>query len=172
MRELASFNIVILPFSRVHSVCISCAFHLIFMHKELQNCVWNCFLQVTEKPVFRCFPRNTGFIVLAGAEGLEPSARGFGDRCSTNWAIPLFWWAFGDSNPGPTGYEPAALTNWAKDPFWWSSSAAGKGSRVTPTGIEPVLPPWKGDVLTSWPRGRKVNCFSLSDSTKQWKDHR
>ena len=22
--------------------------------------------------------------VLAGAEGLEPSARGFGDRCSTN----------------------------------------------------------------------------------------
>ena len=27
---------------------------------------------------------------LAGAEGLEPSARGFGDRCSTNWAIPLY----------------------------------------------------------------------------------
>ena len=25
---------------------------------------------------------------------------------------------------------------------------------VTPTGIEPVLPPWKGDVLTSWPRSR------------------
>ena len=21
------------------------------------------------------------------------------------------WWAFGDSNPGPTGYEPVALTN-------------------------------------------------------------
>ena len=28
--------------------------------------------------------------LLAGAEGLEPSARGFGDRCSTNWAIPLY----------------------------------------------------------------------------------
>ena len=37
-----------------------------------------------KKPVFRCLLRNTGFIVLAGAEGLEPSARGFGDRCSTN----------------------------------------------------------------------------------------
>ena len=24
--------------------------------------------------------------------------------------------------------------------------------QVTPTGIEPVLPPWKGDVLTAWPR--------------------
>ena len=27
---------------------------------------------------------------MAGAEGLEPSARGFGDRCSINWAIPLY----------------------------------------------------------------------------------
>ena len=25
---------------------------------------------------------------------------------ATTW-----WWAFGDSNPGPAGYEPAALTN-------------------------------------------------------------
>ena len=24
---------------------------------------------------------------------------------------PVFWWAFRDSNPGPTGYEPVALTN-------------------------------------------------------------
>ena len=23
----------------------------------------------------------------------------------------LIWWAFRDSNPGPTGYEPVALTN-------------------------------------------------------------
>ena len=33
---------------------------------------------------------------LAGAEGLEPSARGFGDRCSTNWAIPLYLFNFQD----------------------------------------------------------------------------
>ena len=26
---------------------------------------------------------------------------------------------------------------------------------VTPTGIEPMSPPWKGDVLTAWPRGHK-----------------
>ena len=32
--------------------------------------------------------------------------------------------------------------------FWESFS-------VTPTGIEPVLPPWKGDVLTAWPWGLK-----------------
>ena len=27
--------------------------------------------------------------------------------------------------------------------------------QMTPTGIEPVLPPWKGDVLTAWPWGLK-----------------
>ena len=65
---------------------------------------------------------------LAGAQGLEPWAYGFGDRRSTNWAIPLckykgrnrpyfLWWAFRDSNPGLSGYEPEALTNWAKGPW-------------------------------------------------------
>ena len=29
---------------------------------------------------------------MAGAEGLEPSTNGFGDRYSTNWAIPLDGW--------------------------------------------------------------------------------
>ena len=29
-------------------------------------------------------------------------------------------------------------------------------SWMTPTGIEPVLPPWKGDVLTAWPRSRSM----------------
>ena len=26
------------------------------------------------------------------------------------WSLEK-WWAFGDSNPGPSGYEPDALTN-------------------------------------------------------------
>ena len=25
--------------------------------------------------------------------------------------VSIRWWAFRDSNPGPTGYEPVALTN-------------------------------------------------------------
>ena len=69
-------------------------------------------------------PNGVG-LFLAGAQGLEPWAYGFGDRRSTNWAIPLYmkrqsllfmWWALRDSNPGPGGYEPPALTNWAKGP--------------------------------------------------------
>ena len=35
-------------------------------------------LTIKQKDTRRCL------FVLAGAEGLEPSARGFGDRCSTN----------------------------------------------------------------------------------------
>ena len=31
--------------------------------------------------------------------------------CGTPSGDKPLWWAFGDSNPGPTGYEPAALTN-------------------------------------------------------------
>ena len=83
-------------------------------------------------------PKNRAFLVcyllctteMAGAVRIELTTRGFGDRCSTCWAIPLSrllyhgnailssinWWAIRDSNPRPTGYEPDALTNWANGP--------------------------------------------------------
>ena len=37
--------------------------------------------------------------------------------------------------------------------------------QVTPTGIEPVLPPWKGDVLTAWPRSQKTPPVGLEPTT-------
>ena len=33
---------------------------------------------------------------------------------------------------------------------------------MTPTGIEPVLPPWKGDVLTAWPWSLMILPFPAS----------
>ena len=33
---------------------------------------------------------------------------------------------------------------------------------MTPTGIEPVLPPWKGDVLTAWPRSLILLSFGTA----------
>ena len=36
-----------------------------------------------------------------------------------------------------------------------------KNLQMTPTGIEPVLPPWKGDVLTAWPRSLLFYCLFL-----------
>ena len=32
-------------------------------------------------------------------------------HCLGRQMCAFFWWAIGDSNPGPTGYEPVALTN-------------------------------------------------------------
>ena len=96
-------------------------------------------------------------------------------------------WTCGDSNPGPTGYEPVALTNWATGPHMKADertrtvnllitnqllcqlSHIGMSllscflflfllSLMTPRGFEPLLPPWKGGVLTAWPWSL-VSCF-------------
>ena len=36
---------------------------------------------------------------------------------------------------------------------------------MTPTGLEPVLPPWKGGVLTAWPRGHMAPQVGLEPTT-------
>ena len=96
----------------------------------------------------------------------------------TSWATGpniQIKWTFRDLNPGPIGYEPIALTNWAKGPFkavdrTWTGNLLITNQLLcqlshngilddithlwivmTPTGFEPVLPPWKGGVLTTWP---------------------
>ena len=48
---------------------------------------------------------------------------------------------------GDRGVADLCLTTW----LW---------RQMTPTGIEPVLPPWKGDVLTAWPWSH-VFCFCV-----------
>ena len=35
---------------------------------------------------------------------------------------------------------------------------------LTSTGFEPVLPPWKGDVLTAWPWGRLSQILNIKNS--------
>ena len=52
----------------------------------------------------------TGFFVWQGQKDLNPR-----HVVLETTALPAelypYWWAFGDSNPGPSGYEPDALTN-------------------------------------------------------------
>ena len=53
----------------------------------------------------RCIPKT------AQAKGLfETETKEKNLKVSINLEV-LIWWAFRDSNPGPTGYEPVALTN-------------------------------------------------------------
>ena len=39
---------------------------------------------------------------------------------------------------------------------------------MTPTGIEPVLPPWKGDVLTAWPRSLTAFLLFFKRNSPSW----
>ena len=51
-----------------------------------------CISQIPQGIYFteKSHPLTRMAFFLAGAEGLEPTTHGFGDRYSTNWAIPLF----------------------------------------------------------------------------------
>ena len=93
--------------------------------------------------------------------GLEPITCWLQISCSANWATSAYvfvsWFViscsacdqltlFVDLN------ELSHITYLIiqiKGPSFWESFS------VTPTGFEPVLPPWKGDVLTTWPWGLK-----------------
>ena len=61
------------------------------------------------------------------------------------------------SNPRPLAWQASVLTNWTTGPFHWNEKCGTHTSHlgmVTHEGLEPSLPPWKGDVLTTWPMGR------------------
>ena len=80
-------------------------------------------------------PCKYSMVFLVHHRGLEPRTHWLRVSCSTNWAIPLKWWAIRDSNPRPTGYEPVALTNWANgakfgSPSWTRTNDPAVNSRM------------------------------------------
>ena len=107
-------------------------------------------------------------------DGIEPPTQGFSVLCSTDWATePLIWRSGRDSNPRPPAWQAGILTNWTTRPiFNWLSArkpslpaSYWQSKAMTPTGLEPVLPPWKGGVLTAWPRGHKLKVILLKQKT-------
>ena len=53
--------------------------------------------------------------------------------------------------------------NWATSAYdLWLLTQRIAVLKMTPTGFEPVLPPWKGDVLTAWPWGQVFKSSSPS----------
>ena len=65
-----------------------------------------------------------------------------------NVARFLMWWGQQGSNLWPRACKARALP-----------AELYPQLVVTPTGFEPMLPPWKGDVLTTWPRGHEIRRF-------------
>ena len=51
---------------------------------------WNPWFELFANKNWEFTALSCEFPILAGAQGLEPWAYGFGDRRSTNWAIPLY----------------------------------------------------------------------------------
>ena len=74
-----------------------------FRHKK---CAADNEKSLTHSSTFtRCIPKT------AQAKGLfETETKEKNLKVDRNLEV-LIWWAFRDSNPGPTGYEPVALTN-------------------------------------------------------------
>ena len=89
--------------------------------------------------------------------GLEPITCWLQISCSANWATSACLRSAEYKSaalPTPDSFHSSVVLKWATSaclflPSWFLSP-----NLVTPTGIEPVLPPWKGDVLTAWPRSR------------------
>ncbi len=92
-------------------------------------------------------------------------------KCSSKSKSELLWRPGRDSNPRPPAWQAGILTNWTTRP----NTGRGGGRMwevrirvltshfilpllplVTPPGLEPGLPPWKGGVLTAWPWGLVV----------------
>ena len=103
------------------------------------------------------------YLSLEPMIGLEPITCWLQISCSANWATSAYifisWFviscsacdqltSFVDlSELSHIGVYYIYLSDYSdKRTLFWESFS------VTPTGIEPVLPPWKGDVLTAWPR--------------------
>ena len=114
--------------------------------------------------------------------GLEPITCWLQISCSANWATSAYYTAQLICNqPAPptiVSLHSTIVMNWATSAYTISARIIVQMifirnqsvpfntyyivpltvrqlkniTRVTPTGIEPVLPPWKGDVLTAWPR--------------------
>ena len=90
-----------------------------------------------------------------GGGGFEPPKQFAADLQSVPFGHsgihPYLIMTFNNHNKPMNGLEPltcwlqiSCSANWATSALYW----------VTPTGFEPMLPPWKGGVLTTWPRSQ------------------
>ena len=82
---------------------------------------------------------------MATQKGLEPSTSGVTGQHSNQLS---YWAKFNGGNNRDRTCDPLLVRQMLSQ-----LSYASKFKMVTPRGIEPLLPPWKGGVLTAWPRG-------------------
>ena len=105
-------------------------------------------------------------------DGIEPPTHGASIHCSTNWATEPYCgsriWTYDLRVMSPTSYRAApSRVNFKKEDVGFEPTHAFTRltvfktvpfsrtwvilQQIVRTGFEPVLPPWKGGVLTPWP---------------------
>ena len=91
------------------------------------------------------------------------------DTCASR-SLRGSWWAFRDSNPGPTGYEPAALTNWAKGPYpWYKVRAATFMAAAPPVWLEQTTPRLTAACSTDWAKEEYSEPEGLVSGSLCWR---
>ena len=111
-------------------------------------------------------------------DGIEPPTHGASIHCSTNWATEPYCgsriWTYDLRVMSPTSYLAApSRVNYKEDVGFEPTHAFTRLTvfktvpfsrtwvilqyNIVRTGFEPVLPPWKGGVLTPWPTDHFYN---------------
>ena len=115
--------------------------------------------------------------LLVDLVGLEPTTFCLQSRCSPSWTTgPYKRWSENYSPPVGRNSKVYSMRMSLLDRMIISNMYL----MVTPPGIEPGLPPWKGDVFTAWPRGHKgsfayinfelyINLCQLSTTKANWR---
>ena len=123
-------------------------------------------------------------------DGIEPPTHGASIHCSTNWATePKYCgsriWTYDLRVMSPTSYRAApSRANikggcgirtharfYTPDGFQDRSLQPDLGNPpcyiIVRTGFEPVLPPWKGGVLTPWPTDHIMGTSGIEPPTSR-----
>ena len=127
-------------------VCIFCCLvfkvHVAPLHFVSFLC-FGCFISILRFLVFV----NNFFKKMVTHPRLERGTPWLKVRCSADWANGSYGAGEGDRTLA-TGLEGRGSTTELHPQIGILNFIL-----VTPRGIEPLLPPWKGGVLTAWPRG-------------------
>ena len=112
------------------SSVLSCSHFINFLKRKPPDCDTIFAIKAVDsfwREIKKVLSESDKTFFLAGAPRIELGTRGFGDRCSTCWAIPLFlfdiphgegrkmciWYAWCDSNARPSESESDTLSSWA-----------------------------------------------------------
>ena len=125
-------------------------------------------------------------IELMARDGIEPPTHGASIHCSTNWATEPNCgsriWTYDLRVMSPTSYRAApSRVNFKEDVGFEPTHAFTRLTvfktvpfsrtwvilqyNIVRTGFEPVLPPWKGGVLTPWPTDHTINGHEWTRTT-------